>query len=179
MSKRILIISTSLRKNSNSDALADAFFRGAEAAGHRVEKITLRGKTIGFCRGCMACRKLNRCVIQDDANAITEQISAADVVVFATPIYYYEMAAQMKAVLDRCNPLYETDYAFRDVYLLTAAAEDEDEVMDGAVKGLSGWVACFPEARLAGTLFAGGVHDPGAIDGHPALARAYEMGRNA
>ena len=67
--------------------------------------------------------KLSHCVINDDANEITEKILNADVVSWATPIYYYEMSGQMKTMIDRANSLYPRDYKFRDVYLLSVAAE--------------------------------------------------------
>lgn len=124
MSKRVLVISTSLRPNSNSEALADEFVRGATEAGHEVEKLSLRGKDIRFCRGCLACGKLGKCVIDDDMNPIIRKMHDADVIAFATPIYYYEMSGQMKTLLDRANALYDSDYGFRDIYMLTAAAED-------------------------------------------------------
>lgn len=76
----------------------------------------------------------------------------ADVLVFATPIYYYEMCGQMKTMLDRANPLYGSDYRFRDIYMLSAAAEDEESVPQRAENGLQGWIECFPKARLAGTV---------------------------
>ena len=76
---------------SNSEALADAFARGASDAGHTVEKITLRGREIGFCNGCLACQRTQRRVIADDAPAIVERMRDADAIAFATPIYYYEM----------------------------------------------------------------------------------------
>lgn len=177
MSKSVLIISTSPRRGGNSDTLADEFARGAAEAGCQVEKVCLYDKTIGFCRGCMACMKTQRCVIRDDAAVIAQKMRTADVVVFATPIYYFEMSGQMKTMLDRCNPLYTSEYAFRDIYLLAAAAEKESETVDGAVKGLEGWIACFEHARLAGTVFAGGVGGVGEIQGHPALDQAYQMGR--
>lgn len=178
MSKRILIIKTSLRSNSNSDALADAFAKGAAESGNTVEQISLQGKNIAFCRGCLACQQLGRCVIQDDAISIAEQMKTAEVIVWATPIYYYEMSGQMKTLIDRANSLFPSDYAFRDIYLLTAAAEDEDGVDEGAIHGLNGWIACYEKARLAGTVFAGGVNDAGDIKGHPALQDAYEMGKS-
>ena len=83
MAKNILILSASLRAGSNSEALANAFADGARAAGHTVEVISLRGKNIAFCRGCLACQTLGRCVIDDDAVAITEKMQHADVIVFA------------------------------------------------------------------------------------------------
>ena len=174
--KNLLVISTSLRANSNSDALADAFLRGAANAGHHAEKISLRGRNIQFCRGCMACQKLGRCVISDDAAEISQKMHDADVIVFATPIYYYEMSGQMKTLLDRANWLYSSDYHFTDIYLLTAAAENEPSVPSRAEGGLTGWIDCFERARLAGSVFAGGVEGPGETTGHPALAQAYNMG---
>jgi len=177
MSKKVFVISTSPRKGGNSETLADAFIRGAEEAGNRVEKVCLYDKAIGFCKGCLACLNSHRCVIRDDADTIAQKMKDADVLVFATPIYYYEMCGQMKTMLDRANPLYDSDYRFREVYLLTAAAEKEESAAAGAVKGLSGWVACFPKARLAGTVFGGGADAVGAIKGHPALDQAYRMGK--
>ena len=176
--KKVLVISTSLRENSNSESLADEFVRGAQDSGNQVEKVSLRGKSISFCRGCFACLKAGRCVIDDDASVIAEKMLNADVLVFASPIYYYEMCGQMKTLLDRANPLYSLDYKFRDVYFLSAAAENEEGVDSRAVSGLEGWIECFPKSRLAGKIFAGGVTAPGEIQNHPALQEAYEMGKN-
>ena len=155
--KRVIVISTSLRLGSNSDMLADKFIEGALAAGNNVEKISLIGKNIQFCRGCFGCAKLGRCVIKDDVNGIMEKVMQADVVVWVTPIYYYEMSGQMKTLIDRMNAMYEQDYKFRDVYLLTVAAEDEEFVSQRAESGLTGWIDCYPKSRLVGTLFCGGV----------------------
>ena len=135
MAKKVLVISTSMRGNSNSEKLAEAFADGAKAAGNEVELISLKNKTIAFCKGCLACQQTGHCVIKDDANAITDKMLEADVVAWATPIYYYEMSGQMKTMIDRANSLFPKDYKFRDVYLLTAAAEDEPDVDEGAVRG--------------------------------------------
>ena len=178
MTKNVLVISTSLRKNSNSEVLADSFARGAEEAGHHVEKITLKDKKIAFCKGCMACMKLKACVMKDDAIEIAAKMHDAEVIAFASPIYYYEMSGQMKTLLDRANSLYDSDYKFTDIYMLTAAAEDDVHAPDRAVAGLTGWIDCFPRASLKGTVFAGGVNDEGEIEGHPAIKKAYEMGKS-
>lgn len=177
MSKKVLIISTSPRKNGNSEILADEFANGAKAAGNMVEKVSLYDKTVGFCKGCLSCQKTKDCVIHDDVNAIIEKMLYADVIVFSTPIYFYEMCGQMKTLLDRSNPLYPSAYRFRNIYLLAAAAENEKNVMDGAVHGLQGWISCFENVRLAGTVFAGGVGTAGEIKGHLSLKEAYEMGK--
>ena len=176
--KRILIISTSLRGVSNSHELAKEFARGASEAGNEVELLTLHHKEIHFCLGCLSCVKTGKCVINDDAPEITDKMHDADVLVFATPIYYYEMCGQMKTLLDRANPLYGSDYRFREIYMLSAAAEDGAEVPERAVSGLQGWIDCFERASLAGTVFAGGVTAPGEIEGSDALSEAYNMGRN-
>lgn len=176
--KKVIVISTSLRAGSNSDMLADKFIAGAEAAGNKVEKISLAGKEIHFCRGCFACSKTGKCAIKDDVNAIMEKVLESDVVVWATPIYYYEMSGQMKTLIDRMNGMYSQDYKFRDVYLLSTAAENDTFVPQRAEAGLTGWIDCYPKSRLAGTVFCGGVNDAREIEGNAKLQVAYEMGKN-
>ena len=175
--KKVIVISTSLRHGSNSDMLAEMFIEGAKAAGNEVEKVSLTDKNIQFCKGCMACQKLGRCVIKDDVNDIMAKVLKADVICWATPIYYYEMSGQMKTLIDRMNAMYEQEYQFRDVYLLTTAAEDEAETPKRAETGLSGWIGCYPKSRLAGTLFCGGVNAAREIAGNPKLQEAYELGK--
>jgi len=175
----ILVITTSLRKNSNSDILAKRLAAGAQDAGHNVEIISLKGKEIKFCIGCLSCQKTQKCVLKDDAAEITAKVKKADTLVFATPIYYYEMSGQMKTLLDRLNPLYTSDYSFRKVYMLSTAYEDEAFVPDKAVNGLEGWVDCFEKAELMGALFCGGLGDSGEAAGkEEALEKAYRFGRN-
>ena len=176
--KRVIVISTSQRSDSNSDQLADKFVEGALSVGNDVEKISLTGKNIQFCKGCLACQKLGRCVIQDDVNDIMAKVVEADVVAWATPIYYYEMSGQMKTLIDRMNAMYPLDYKFRDVYLLTTAAEDEEYVPKRAEAGLTGWIDCYPKSRLAGTLFCGGVNSPNEIEGNNKLQEAFELGKS-
>ena len=179
MAKKILVISTSLRNNSNSELLADYFVKGAKSAGNSVEKISLKDKNIAFCKGCLACQKTKRCVIEDDAIEIAEQMCNSDVIVFATPIYYYEMSGQMKTILDRANSLFVRDYQFKEIYMLTTAAENEAYVPEKAINGLTGWIDCFENAQLVKTLFVGGVSDAGDIHDHAMLQKAFEMGKSA
>lgn len=162
---KVLVITTSLRARSNSDRLAEELIRGATDAGHDVERISLKGKEIRFCIGCLACQQTQKCVLKDDAVEIAEKVKNADTLVFTTPIYYYEMSGQMKTLLDRLNPLYPSDYRFRKVYILTTAAEDEEYVPEKAVSGLQGWVDCFEKAEIAGSLFCGGISDAGEANG--------------
>ena len=87
MGKKVLMITTSLRRNSNSTALAEEFVRGAESAGHTVETVHLKDIELAFCRGCLACQKTGRCVIRDGASAVVEKMREAEVIAFSTPIY--------------------------------------------------------------------------------------------
>ena len=177
MSKKVLVISTSLRKNSNSEKLAEAFASGAEDAGNVVEFLSLKDKTIAFCEGCMACHKLGRCVIDDDANMIARKMYEAEVIAFATPIYYYEMSGQMKTMIDRANSLYDSDYKFTDIYMLTTAAEDEPEVPNRAIGGLTGWIDCFDGVILKDVIKGVGCNEIGDINNKKELLnKAYEIG---
>ncbi len=175
----VLVISTSLRAKSNSDILTERLIAGARDAGHAVEHISLKGKNIRFCIGCLSCQETQECVIKDDAVRIAQKVKEAETLVFATPVYYYEMSGQMKTLLDRLNPLYPSDYSFRRVYMLSTAAENEPFVPEKAVSGLQGWVDCFVKAKLAGTLFCGGIAGPGEAQKHSeALEKAYAFGRS-
>ena len=147
MSKRILVLSTSPRIGGNSETLADVFIKGAEEAGHETKKICLYDKKIEFCKGCLGCQTTGKCILRDDAERIIAQMKAMDVLVFATPIYFYEMSGQMKTLLDRTNPLFPAEYEFRDIYLLATSADEEESSMEAAVKGLEGWISCFEKSR--------------------------------
>ena len=176
--KKVIVISTSLRHGSNSDMLAEKFVEGAKAAGNDVEKISLVGKNIQFCKGCMGCQKLGRCVIKDDVNDIMAKVLKADVICWATPVYYYEMSGQMKTLIDRMNAMYPKDYRFRDIYLLTTATENEpDFTPKRAESGLQGWIDCYGKSSLKGHVFCGGVSFPNDITGNAKLQEAYEMGK--
>ena len=176
---KVLVITTSLRAKSNSDILAERLIAGARDAGHEVEQISLKGKTIKYCIGCFACQKTQKCIQKDDAIEIAEKVRNADTLVFVTPIYYYEMSGQMKTLLDRMNPLYSSDYRFRIVYMLSVAADDAQATPERAVSGLQGWVDCFEKAELCGSLFCGGINDSGEAAGRKAdLDAAYTFGKS-
>jgi multimeric flavodoxin WrbA len=178
MSKKIVIISSSMRKNGNSETLAKEFERGA-SINNEVEMIYLRDYEINFCKGCLACLKLNHCVINDGATELMEKVRNADVLVFATPIYYYSVCGQLKTFLDRMNPIYSAGHNFKEVYLLTSAAESEPEAMDGAIKDIEGWVSCFDVVKLKGIVRGNDANDIGDILKHKdKLEESYNMGKN-
>ena len=179
MSKKIVIISTSLRNNSNSDILANEFLKGAENEGHFVEKINLKDKKIAFCKGCLACQINKKCIIKDDADEIFEKVKKADVIVWATPVYYYSMSGQMKTLIDRLNPLFVSPYNFKDVYLIAAAADSDESAIDKTIQGLLGWIECLSKTRLKDVLKATGLTNPAeAKNSVKYLKEAYTMGQN-
>ncbi len=99
--KNVLILSGSPRKCGNSDLLCDEFMRGAKEAGHKVEKINVADKKIAPCRACYACKGTGKCAIKDDMADILQAMIDADVLVLASPVYFYSIDAQLKALIDR------------------------------------------------------------------------------
>lgn len=178
MSKKVLTIETSPRKHGNTEIMAERFLEGAKEAGHETERISLYDQNLQFCRGCLACQKTRECVIKDDVSVLLRKIQDADVLVFSTPIYFYEMTGQMKTLLDRTNPLFPAEYRFRDVYLLAACADSEETSADGAVKGLQGWIDCFEKAELAGVICGYGADQKGDVEKMPEiLNQVFDMGK--
>ena len=178
MSKKVLIISSSLRAGSNSEILAHEAEKGALAAGNEVEFISLKDKNIKFCIGCMTCQETHKCVIKDDMPELMTKVRDADVIIFTTPIYYYEMSGQLKTFLDRCNPLYPQENNFKDVYLITTLYDDAPNASKNAANGIKGWVACFDQARFAKLLDCGSLDDPKeAAVNEDLLKKAYNLGK--
>lgn len=123
MNKNVLILSSSPRRGGNSDRLCDAFLQGCKDAGHTVEKIFLKDKHINYCTGCGICSMYGKpCPQKDDAAEVIEKMIAADVIVMATPVYFYTMSAQMKTLIDRCCARY-TEITNKNFYFIVTAAE--------------------------------------------------------
>lgn len=180
MSKKILVISSSPRRGGNTDMLCDEFAAGAEAAGHQVEKIFLGDMEIGYCTGCSICSLHGKpCPQNDDAAEIIDKMIAADVIVLATPVYFYSMSAQMKTLIDRCCGKY-TAMGGKEWYYIAAGAEGESgrRDLERAFASMDGFLDCIGSYELRGRILACGVWHKGEIKGHPAMAEAYEAGRN-
>ena len=176
---KILIVKTSLRANSNSDYLADILLEQLQKEGKDVFSVSLKGKHIAFCHGCLVCQKKGACVIKDDASTISHMMHDADTIVFATPVYYYGLSGQMKTLLDRSNWLYASDYKFRNVYLVATAAENDDSAVDKTITNLEGWVECFPKAKLQGVLRGVRLEEPlDAKNNKALLEKAYLFAQN-
>lgn len=175
MSKNVVIISGSPRKEGNSDTLCEEFLKGCQEAGHQVKKITLRDKEIKFCRACYACRKSGVCIQKDDVPAILQEMEAADVIVLATPVYFYSMAGQVKTLIDRCLSC-GARLADKEFYFIATAADGKPE-MARTIDALRGFTDCLPGARVCGTILGAGAWQLGDIQGNPAMEEAREMGR--
>lgn len=175
--KNVLIINSTNRRGGNSQILAEQFEKGAIDSGNIVKTINLRDLNLKFCMGCLACQKIGKCVIGDDVNALLPVVKNADVIVFATPVYYYSMCGQLKTLLDRLNPLYGQDNNFKEVYLLATSADTEKCAMDGTIKCVQGWIDCFDGVKLCGVVFGVGAEGVGAVKDTPAFLEAYEMGK--
>ncbi len=178
--KNVLVLSGSPYKKSNSEIMAQEFAKGATDAENKVEFLSLRGKKIKFCEGCFGCQKQGPCIIHDDANEITEKMKSADVITFATPIYYYGISGyygisdQLKTMLDRFTALCEGDYRFREIYLLAVtAAETDKQAIKFAEHRISDWIACYEGVKLRDSIFgAGDIRKDAQF-----LKRVYAMGR--
>lgn len=176
--KKIIVVSSSPRKNGNSDILAQKFAEGARLAGNQVQIVTVRDIDLKFCTGCLYCQTHDKCVLNDSMNELYSQFQNADVLVFATPIYYYSVSGQLKTLLDRLNPLYVRDNKFKEVYLLSTCADEEESAMDGAVKDIQGWIDCFDGVSLKGVIRGTGVTEKGDINNTTFPEQAYNLGKN-
>jgi len=179
MSKKVLILSGSPRKKGNSDLLCDQFLRGAGDAGHHTEKIYVTDKEINYCTGCGACfEKKGDCVQQDDMTEILEKMIAAEVIVMATPVYFYSMNGQMKTLIDRTCPRY-TEISNKEMYFIMTAAVEGKELLERTMEGFRGFTSCLSGAQEKGIIYGTGAWNVGDIKGSVAMTKAYEMGKNA
>lgn len=175
--KKVLIISGSPRKQGNSDLLCDEFARGAREAGHQVEKVRVAELKIGYCRACYYCAKHDGvCAIKDDMAVLLAKIQAADVVVWASPVYFYSIDAQLKAVIDRCVAQWTT-IADKDFYYLMTSAEDSATVMDTTLACFRGLADCLNDIREKGIVYGKGVTEPGEVRETPYPQQAYALGK--
>ena len=179
MSKKVLILSASFRKHGNSDLLCDEFMRGATEAGHDVEKLYINDKKINFCRGCGVCNSTHKCVQKDDMAEILNKMIEADVIVMATPVYFYSMNGQMKTLIDRTVPRY-TEIADKDFYFIVAAADDNKANMQRTLEGFRGFTEdCLDGTKEKGIIYGVGAWNIGDIKDSLAMTEAYAMGKSA
>ena len=180
MSKKIVVITGSPRKNGNSFAMTDAFIQAAEAKGHTVTRFDAAAKNVGGCRACETCFSTGKaCTFDDDFNTIAPAILEADAIVFTMPVYWYSIPAQIKGVIDRIFSLVVggKDIAGKECALITCCEEDDMSVMDGVripmerMCALNKW-KMVGEVLIPGVLKAGDVDKTDGCKKAAALADA-------
>lgn len=176
-SMNVLILTGSPRKDGNSNTLAAHFQRGAEEAGHRVTRFDAAERNVHPCIACNSCGMDGPCVFDDDFRIVRDHIVTADLVAFATPMYYFGMSSQLKTVIDRFYAINGKLHSPRGAVLLMTYANhserDESPIVthyDVLLEYL-GWTD-------AGRVIAPGVWPAGAIVHTPYPERAYQLGRS-
>ena len=173
----ILILSGSPRKNGNTDLLVEAFSKGTSEK-HHVEVVSVHDYNVHPCMGCNACftSEGNTCVQKDDMSLIYEKLANADMIVIASPIYFYGLSAQLKAVIDRChNPIRDT-FRIQKAALILVGAASLPELFDSI---LAQYRLClnFFHIEDAGLVLVLGAKEKGGVQGTKALEEAEALGR--
>ncbi len=176
MSKKVLILSGSPRKSGNSDLLCDEFMRGALEAGHEVEKIRVQEKKVACCIACYACRDTGICAIKDDMAEIMQKMIDCDVMVLASPVYFYSIDAQLKAVIDRSVCRW-TEVKNKEMYYIMTAADEERTSMNTTLACFRGYADCVEGAIEQGVIYGTGLYGAGEVRGKAVMQEAYEMGK--
>ena len=175
--KNVLILEGSPRPNGNSCILSGEFARGAEEAGCHVERLPVARKKISGCLGCNACyRNGGTCVQKDDMEQIRAKMLEADVIVLASPIYFYSMTAQMKTVIDRSYAFYQ-QLAGKTFYFLITCAATDASYTGTMLAALRGFTCCVPDAKEGGVVLGVNAMEAGDIRASDAMQQAYELGR--
>ena len=173
----ILILSGSPRKGGNTDLLVEAFVKGASQK-HHVEVVSVRNYKVNPCMGCNVCfmSKDNTCTQKDDMQIFYEKMAHADMLVIASPVYFYGLSAQLKAVIDRChNPVRDT-FPIEKMALLLVGAATLPELFDSI---LTQYQLCLNFFKLedAGHVLVRGVKDKGDIENTNALNETFKLGQ--
>ncbi len=178
MSKKVLIVSASPRKCGNSDILCDRFLAGAQEAGHQAEKIFLRDYKINYCMGCGLCNNSHKCLQNDDMAPLLDKMVAADVIVFATPVYFYSCDAQLKTFIDRCLPRY-MEISNKEFYFILTAADKDKKMLRRTLEALRGFTEdCLDGTQEKAVIYGTGAWQTGDVKNLPAYQEAYEAGKN-
>jgi len=178
MGKRVSVICSSPRKGGNSDLLCDQFVAGAQTAGHNVEKIFLKDKKINYCNGCGVCLNGKKnCPQKDDMADILSKLILSDVIVLATPVYFYTMCGQMKTFIDRTCARY-TEIKNKDFYFILTAADKSKQALERTIEEFRGFTFCLDESKEKGIIYGTGAWNIGDIKGSKAMGKALEMGKS-
>lgn len=177
MKKKVLILSGSPRKGGNSDLLCDEFMRGALESGNTVEKIRVAEKNVGCCKACYYCKNSNgKCVIKDDMSEILQKMIDADVLVLASPVYFYSIDAQLKAVIDRTVARW-LEVKNKEFYYIVTMADEEISSAETTLACFRGYADCVEGAVEKGVIIGNGAYEKGEIK-REKTEEAYAMGKN-
>ena len=175
MAKNVLIISSSPRKHGNTELLCQSFAKGALESGHNVVEVFLNEKNIHFCQGCAFCEKNpGKCSQHNDMAEIILELVKSDVVVFASPVYFYSISGQMKTFIDRLVTIYR-QITNKEIYYIFAAGDKTPnfKIVELCMRGL---VSCFAGSKVMGMIQVGGVRKKGEVSYTEHLQEAYKMG---
>ncbi|MBB3187478.1 flavodoxin family protein [Microbacter margulisiae] len=175
MKKNILVISGSPRKGGNSDLLCDRLMEGAQSVGHQTEKIYIRDKKINYCTGCGNCFNKRLCSQKDDMAEVLEKMIDANVIVMATPVYFYTLNAQMKTLIDRCCARY-TEINGKEFCFIMTAADGNKNSLERTLESFRGFTDCLDGAIEKGVIYGTGVWQKGEVKGKTVMEEAYRMG---
>ena len=175
MSKVVVLVG-SVRKNGNTDLLTQAFVEGAEKK-NEVEVVSVADYKIHPCIGCNTCfaREGNERFQEDDMHKVYDLLKKADVLVVASPVYFYGISAQLKAVIDRLHTPMRKEFSIQKLALLLVGAATLPELFD-SIKIQYQLVLNFFHLEDAGMVLVSGVKEKGEVKNGDGLKRAYELG---
>lgn len=176
--KNVIIISSSPRVGGNSETLAKEFEKGAKDAGHNVEFVSLREMNLKYCMACYNCTATGKCIHNDGMNELCTRILKANVLVFATPVYFYSMSGWLKVFFDRLTTIYTKIRA--DIYMIASQWDSDKEIMENTFNAIRGTTKyCFEDCEEKGLIYGVGLSGRGdALKNSELLVQAYEMGKN-
>lgn len=176
--KNVLILSGSPRKEGNSDLLCTSFMKGAKENGNNVKIMRIAEMKIDFCSACYYCSSHNgECVKKDDMLEIMNAIIESDILVFASPVYFYSIDAQLKTVIDRTVCRW-TEVKDKEFYYILTSADNTKAAMDGSLACLRGYAKCVSGAKEKGVLYGTGLYEKGTIRKTQLIEKAYMMGNS-
>lgn len=173
---KILILTGSMRKGGNTDLLAQAFAEGAER-NNAVEIISVADYKVNPCIGCNSCftREGNGCFQNDDMPKIYDKLRDADTLVIASPVYFYGISAQLKAVIDRLHTPMRNEFHIKRLAMLLVGAASLPELFD-AIKLQYQLALNFFHLKDAGMVLVRGAKDKGDVKNGDGLKEAYRLG---
>lgn len=174
---KILILTGSPRKNGNSNTLADHFTKGAKEAGHQIVRFDAAFKNVHPCTGCNSCSMNGPCIFKDDFEFVRQHIVDADMVVFATPMYYFGMSAQLKTVIDRFYAVNGQIHRPKKAALIMTYADNSPE-KEGVIINHYNVLLNYLGWQDAGQIIAPGVWPAGAVNHTDYPRQAYELGKS-